>query len=735
MSRRTRLHRTRKSNTAIRVIFGGIAMLVALTVLLTGVGAAAAFSMFSGWLVDLPDLDDPTAFSVAQATKVYSADNKLIANLYLENRQVVDLDEISPYMQHALVAVEDERFYQHNGFDAVGIVRAFMTNLVAGGVSEGASTITQQYIRNTILADERYDISYRRKVREAYLAYELEQRMSKDEVLSMYLNTVYFGEGAYGAESAALTFFSKHASELTIAEAALLAGLVQSPSNLSPYDNAEGAVSRRQWVLSKMHEQGYITDEEYEAAKVEELSLGRAAQLDKSGVYSAPYFVAHVKKLLQDEYGTGLVFQGGLTVYTTLDTTTQDQAEAACRKIMNKDSDPDYALVAIEPESGKIKAMVGGRDWDTNKFNFATQAKRQPGSSFKMFTLVTALKQGMPPTRKIDSSSPAVIQTGGTPWRVTGGSKGYITLKQATVGSVNAAFARLIAEMGAEPVVETAHDMGITTDIEPYLSITLGSQEVTPLEMTASYATLANEGRHIPPVAIEKVLDSSGETIFEADHTGTQAISASVAYATTQILKGVISGGTATRANIGRPAAGKTGTTQDYRDAWFCGYTPQLACAVWMGYTPEKPMRNVHGITVFGGTFPAMIWAEFMKNALADTPKTDFKSAPAPKYTWKSEWDVPDIAVPDVKDMKQADAEKVITEAKLEAAFTSAYSPTVEAGRVISQSPAAGTKVKPAEVVTCVVSKGIDPSTPPEPVEPPEPDPTSTVPPTSTPTP
>jgi 1A family penicillin-binding protein len=718
----------KKPHTAVRLIVGGTAAMLAVTVLFTSIGVAGAFAMVGGWLTDLPSLDDPNAFKVAQATKIYSADDRLIANLYMENRQVVDLDGISPYLQHAIVAVEDERFYTHNGFDTVGIVRAFVTNLAAGGVEEGASTITQQYIRATVLAGERYDISYRRKAREAYLAYQLEQRMSKDEVLAMYLNTVYFGEGAYGAEAASLAYFNKHASELTIAEAALVAGVVNSPSTLSPYDNPEGAVSRRQWVLSKMHEQAYITDDEYEAAKVEDLHLDRAPQLDEQGVYAAPYFVAHVKKLLQDEYGTSLVFQGGLKVYTTLDTAMQDQAEAACRKIMNKGSDPDYALVAIEPTTGKVKALVGGRDWDTNKFNFATQAKRQPGSSFKMFTLVTALKQGMPPTRKIDSSSPAIIPTGGKPWKVTGGGKGYITLQQATVGSVNAAFARLIAEMGAEPVVETAHDMGITSDVQPFLSITLGSQEVTPLEMASAYSTLGNEGTHMPPVAIDRIVDSHGDTIYQAEYKGTEAISPSVAYAATQILKGVISGGTARRANIGRPAAGKTGTTQDYRDAWFCGYTPQLACSVWMGYTPERPMRNVHGITVFGGTFPAMIWAEFMKSALANEPKLDFKSAPAPSYTWKKEWDIPEIDVPDVTGMTQAAAQGVLTEAKLEVTVGQGYSSIVPAGRVISQTPAGGTKAKPADVVVIIVSRGPDPNAPP-----PSPDPTGTVPPTRTP--
>lgn len=692
--------------------------LVVVTLLLSGAGVAVGLGVMSDWLTGLPSVDDPTAFDVAQTTRIYSADGVLLANLYLENRQVVTLDQISPDLLHAVVAVEDERFYQHHGVDFAGIVRAAVTKITTGR-TEGASTLTQQYIRNTVLAEERFEISLKRKAREAYLALQLEQRYDKDEILSMYINTVYYGDGAYGAESAALTFFNKHANELTIAEAALIAGLPQAPSRLSPYTNPEGAVARRQWVLSKMHEQGYIDDSEYEAAKVEPLALGRSPQIEAQGIYSAPYFVAHVKKLLQDEYGTSLVFKGGLTVYTTLDTRLQTYAEEAVRGVLDQPDDPDAALVAIEPSTGYIKALVGGRDWQNNKFNYATQAKRQPGSSFKVFTLVTALEQGMPPSRLLNSASPAEIPTPTGVWNVGnaegGGGRGFITLQAATVGSVNTAFARLIAEMGAEKVALTARRMGIESEIKPYLSITLGSQEVTPLEMASAFGTLAADGKHYPHTAITRVVDSKGETVFEASPTGEQVISHSIAYAATQILKGVITGGTATRANIGRPAAGKTGTTQDYRDAWFVGYTPQLAASVWMGYTPEQPMRNVHGRKVFGGTFAAPIWHDFMERALADQPVLDFNAAAAPAYTWKDEWD-PSAVVPAIIGMTpEAAVAALAAEGIAGYEIAPTYSDTVPPGMVCLQNPVAETKINPMTgLVTIGVSLGSAPVVLPE---------------------
>lgn len=733
MSRRSRLRRQKHPRTALKVITGAIVLTLVSTLALSGTGVALGLGVASGWLEGLPDIDDPTAFSVAQTTKIYSADGVLLANLYLENRQVVTLDQISPHLLNAVVAVEDERFYQHDGVDFPGVVRAAVTNLTTGR-TEGASTLTMQYIRNTILADdpERFQTSYRRKAREAVLALELEQKYSKDEILGMYINTVYYGEGAYGAEAAALTFFNKHASELTVAESALIAGLPQRPSKLSPYSNPDAAVARRQWVLSKMFEQGYITSAEYEAAKVESLALGKSPTLDEQGVYAAPYFVAHVKKLLQDEYGTSLVFKGGLTVYTTLDTTMQTYAEQAVAGVLDRPDDPDCALVAVDPTTGYVKALVGGRNWDVNKFNFATQARRQPGSSFKIFTLVTALEQGMPPTRKLDSSSPATIATGGRPWKVGnaegGGGRGYITLQQATVGSVNTAFARLIAEMGAEKVVDTAHRMGIESDIQPFLSITLGSQEVTPIEMASAFGTLAADGVHYPHTSITKIVDSQGQTIFEYTPAGEQAISHSIAYAATSIMKGVITSGTATRANIGRPAAGKTGTTQDYRDAWFVGYTPQLVCSVWMGFTPERPMRSVHGRRVFGGTFPAPIWHDFMIKALANQPVLDFNPAPAPDYTWKKEWDIPSETVPSLIGMSQAQAiDALIAAGFKNYQITSTYSNTIAPGLVAEQAPGPGGTANPdKDVVTIAISNGPSPVAPP--AEPPPSEPTTPTP-------
>lgn len=730
MSARARDHR-RKKNVGPRLFAAGCALVILVGIVLAIGGVASGAALIDSWVADLPDISDPTVFTVPQTTRIYSADEKLLANLFLENRQVVGIDKISPYLLEAVVAVEDERFYQHKGVDFPGLVRAVITN-AATGRREGASTLTQQFIRNTVLADERFEITYRRKVREAWLAMELERQHSKDEILSMYLNTVYFGEGAYGAESAALTFFGKHVADLTVAEAALLAGLPQQPSRLSPYTNLAGAIGRRQWVLSRMLENGVITQAEYEAAKVEQPKLQRAPELAEQGVYSAPYFVAHVKKLLQDEYGTGLVFKGGLRVYTTLDTTLQTYAEKAVTGVLNRPGDPDAALVAIDPRNGYVRALVGGRDWKTNKFNFATQAKRQSGSSFKVFTLVTALESGMPPHRRIDSSVPATIKTGSKPWIVHnaegGGGKGYITLQQATVGSVNTAFARLAKELGGEAIAKTAKRMGITSKLQPVLSITLGTQGVSPLEMASAFGTLANEGRHFAPIAITKVVDANGETIFEAKPEGEQAIDPRIAYAATSILKGVISGGTATRARIGRPAAGKTGTTQDYRDAWFVGYTPQLVASVWMGYTPERPMNNVHGRRAFGGTFAAPIWHDFMIQALKNEKVLDFKSAAKPKYTWKKAWDIPNLKAPKLVGMTEAAAKKAMGAlAKVNETYalsiSHAYSGSVASGIVISQSPAAGVSIKAGATITIVVSKGKDPNPPP----PPPPDTTGTV--------
>ncbi|HET6498785.1 MAG TPA: PBP1A family penicillin-binding protein [Coriobacteriia bacterium] len=729
-SRRRRIRRSHRgrSGTTLRV---ALALAAGLVLALVS-GVAVAYGVIATWLADLPDYESETAFEIAETTRVYSADGVLLARLYLENRTVVQLSTVATDLVDAVVAVEDERFFAHDGVDIPGVMRAAVTNVLAGSMEEGASTITQQFIRNTVLREARTEITLARKVREAYLARELEKRKSKEEILELYLNTVYFGEGAHGAQAASQTFFSKDASDLTLAEAALLAGLPQQPSRLSPYRNPEGAERRRNHVLARMLANGHITAEEYETARAAPVELKRAPEpLD--GIYAAHYFVAHVKKLLQQEYDSAVVFGGGLEVHTTIDMGMQAAAEQAVFDALPAAGDPDAALVALDPRNGHIKAMVGGDDFATNKFNLATQGRRQPGSAFKTFVLVAALEAGMPPWRYVDSSSPARIPS--TPvWDVSnseGRGRGFITLDSATRSSVNTVFARLIWELnddessGAQKVAEVARRMGIVSDVPAYPSIALGTQNVTPLEMASAHGTLATNGLHHDPVAITKIVDRHGETVFEAKGPApSRALDAEIAYAATEVLEGVISGGTARRANIGRPAAGKTGTSQNHRDAWFVGYTPDLVTSVWVGYyQEEKPMTNVRGRRGFGGTLAAPIWAEFMREALDGKPRLVFERADRPEYTFRQP--PVTIEVPSLAGMTLSEARVALEETPFTIAASEVFHDTVPAGTIVAQTPAGGAGARPNSVVTVQVSKGPQPTAPPPvappPVEPPPP--------------
>jgi 1A family penicillin-binding protein len=640
-SRRERLKRKRHQRATAGVISMRIAAVaVAAAVVLVVGTTATAFAVVDKWLQGLPSMNDPAVFAMAQPTRIYAANGKLLANLYLENREVVGLDKMSPSFVHGVIAVEDERFYTHQGWDPQGVLRAVLIDISRGSSSQGASTITQQYVRNTVLAAEKTQRSAQRKVREMYLANELEKRYTKNQILNMYLNTVYFGEGAYGAEAAALTYFGKHNKDLTLGEAAILAGLPQSPSRLSPYENIKGARARQVEVLQRMVKNGYITQAQARHAAAARISLHRGSTAQ--GIYQAAYFVDYVKRYLQDKYGTGVVYKGGLKVYTTLDLKTQAQAEQSVKAVLNQHGDPDAAVVAIDPQTGYIKAMVGGSNYKKSKFNLATQSKRQPGSAFKAFVLATALDERIPPYRAIDSGSPAVIPETPKDWVVNnseGTGSGNMPIDQATWHSVNVVFARLIHEMGARRVRDMANAMGIKTHLPKLDSIALGSIGVTPLEMASAYGTLANQGVQNDPIAVTKIVGPDGKVLYIGRPTRKRVLSREVAYAETKILEGVISQGTGTAADIGRPAAGKTGTTTNYRDAWFVGYTPQLVTSVWVGYAAtEQPMTDIHGIKVYGGTFPAEIWKTFMDSALADLPSADFKSAPDPKYTWNDNW-------------------------------------------------------------------------------------------------
>ena len=638
MSRRSRERRNRR--TPASSIFLRVAgVLLGVVLLMSAVGAATAVAAVNTWLKGLPDYTNPKAFEIAQPTKIFSADGKLLAKLYLQNREVVPMSQMSTDVVHGVIAVEDERYYQHGGVDPVGIVRALFSTI--SGNRQGASTITQQYIRNTILLDERTDMTLARKVREAYLANEVQKTLSKDQILENYLNTVYFGEGAYGVEAASRTFFSKSSKDLTLPEAALIAGLVQSPSRLDPYVNPARAIARRKEVLYRMLYNKYITQVAYDQAVAAPLALKREAQpLD--GIYAAPYYVSYVKKLLQQQFSEGVVFNGGLTVRTTLDTRLQDMADAVATKKYNGSKDPMVAMVAIDPRNGYVKAMVGGRNYAKNKFNFATQGYRQPGSSFKAFVLVNALQQGMPPDFKVDSNAPVTIPSKPTPWTVSnneGTGKGMMSLETATWESVNSVYARVAWALGIKNVAHTANAMGITTHLPNYPSIALGAVNCTPFEMASAYGTLATGGVHYDPIAITSVTDSNGQTIFSAQPHGKQVIKSSVAYAATQVLEGVLTEGTAKASSIGRPAAGKTGTSQSNRDLWFVGYTPQLVTSVWVGYPLERTVV-IDGKTAFGATAAAPLWASFMKRALAGQAAREFASAPAPNYD-AGKFDIP----------------------------------------------------------------------------------------------
>lgn len=618
----------RKKRVASRAKRTGLLRFLALFLLILVFLVWIGIRQITAALKDMPKLSLGKPIESAQTSKIFASDGTLLADFFVEqNRVLIPLSDISLHLQHAVVAIEDERFYEHQGVDLRAIARAVYINLKSGRVVEGGSTISQQYVKNSFVTPEK---TMSRKIKEALLAYRLEQTFSKKKILEKYLNTIYFGQSVYGTQTAAQFYFSKDAKDLTLDESAFLAGLIRSPNYYSPLTNPQKALVRRNTVLRRMADLGFITKEEAEAAMPLPLKISPPRQK----VTAAPYFVEYIKQGLIDKYGANMVFKGGLRVYTTLDPKMQQAAEEAIAKVLDKPDDPSASLVAIEPRTGYIRALVGGKDFNVQKFNLAVQGHRQAGSAFKTFVLTSAVDQGISPT-KVYQSSPITIKLPAKDWEVhnyTEGSGGPpMTVRSGTIHSVNAVYARLVMDVGAENVVEMAKKMGIETPLDPFPAIALGGLRigVTPLEMASAYATLANQGTYVKPTAVIKITDATGKLLFKAKRKEKQAMDSSVAYIVTDILQDVVRSGTGTRANIGRPTAGKTGTTQNYRDAWFVGYTPDLAASVWVGHPQGQiSMTRVHGIRVAGGTFPAQIWARFMHRALEDTPPSDF---PVPK--------------------------------------------------------------------------------------------------------
>lgn len=596
--------------------------LLALAVLgVVAVGSLALLvSSVRSTLPDLVVLYQPPS----QATRVYAANGEVIASLYRENRVYVPLRQIPLVLQQAVVAIEDERFYQHRGVDVRGVLRATWRNLTRQAVVEGGSTITQQLARSLFLSPRR---TLDRKLQEMVLAVEIERRLTKEEILERYLNQVYFGNGAYGVEMAARLFFSKRARDLTLPEAALLAGVIQAPSRYSPFDNFPAAKRRQELVLDRMAELGYITRQQAEAAKATPLRLSPGPTNAGLVGVRAPYFVSYILPFLVERYGEDAVYTGGLQVYTTLDPRLQALAQQVVTQGVQQARRAGLrvtqgALVAVEPRSGRILAMVGGVDFRHSQFNRAWQARRQPGSAFKPFIYTAALEHGVSPDRVLLDAPVEYRIAGWGYWRpknYDGTYWGPVTLRTALEHSRNIPAIRLLAELGPQTVIDTARRMGIRSPLQPNLSLALGTSEVTPLEMAAAFATLAAGGVYAEPLAVTRVLDSKGRLLDEFHPRRQLALRPEIAYLMTDILRGVILRGTGRAADVGRPAAGKTGTTDDYRNAWFVGYTPQLAVAVWVGNDDNSPTNRV-----VGGSVPARLWARFVKRALAGTSPADF---------------------------------------------------------------------------------------------------------------
>lgn len=625
-----------------------------------------------------PPMLDPASLEVdlPQTSKIFAADGTRIRAFHGEqNRTVVPLGRIPAHLRNAVIAIEDERFYEHGGVDIQAVARAALTNIRRGAVEQGGSTITQQYVKETIIAPGRQAASesLERKIEEAALARQLEKRMSKREILERYLNTIYFGNGAYGVQAAARTYFRKPARKVTLREAALLAAMIKSPTHFNPYRNKKEASARRDLVLTKMARLGLADWER--VRKAEERPLGVADR--RSRRYQAPYFVDYVQRLLTfhprfDLLGktprqrTKRLFTGGLRIYTTIDLEAQRKADRAVASVLTQGGDPHAALVAIDPRNGHIKAMTGGRDFFArpkddrySKVNLAVVGEprlgrggrerrapgtgRQAGSAFKTFALAAAVDQGITLSESYKAPSCMTFEgeNAGGDWNVCNynqASFGSLTLYEATLRSVNVVFAQLILETGAPAAVRLARDLGIRTDLLGVPSAALGTNPVNALGMATAYGGLATGGVHHPPVAITKIVDhDTGKVLYRDESRGKRVLDAGVARLVTDVLEDVITSGTGTAAQIGRPAAGKTGTAQEYRDAWFAGYTPQLATAVWIGYPQASiSMRDYCGtadrrtciptrITVTGGSWPAQIWARFMIAALAGKPVKDFE--------------------------------------------------------------------------------------------------------------
>ena len=696
--------------------------------------------------VGLPRLSSLEEYKAAQNSKVFAADGTLLCELHGDqNREIVALEKMPDALRDAVIAIEDADFYKHKGIDLKAVVRALWANVVKGTVVEGGSTITQQYVKNAYVGTDR---NLWRKVQEGYLAYELEMKYSKNKILELYLNDVYFGQSCYGIFTAARKYLGKLPQDLTIAECAMLAGVIQSPSYYDPNIRPQEVQARRNLVLTKMLKKSYITEEEFDAALHEQMNI-----IPPGTIFipkRAPYFSDYITERVKQEYGEHVAYRGGLRIYTTIDLRLQDLAEEVLAQSVNLSSGPDAAIVCIDPRTGYIKAMVGGKNYAASQFNVAADGHRQAGSSFKVFVLSRAMADGMSLNDTYDSSSPKIIMLpDGQKWTVhnySRGGGGSTSITSATIRSVNVVYAQLIMDVGPARTADMAMKMGIRSPVEANPAIALGGLHigVTPLDMASAYGTLANNGVHAVPRSIFKVTDANGNVMTEHKPETSTILDPEVAAKINGVLQEVVSSGTGTGARIGRPQAGKTGTTEDHADAWFVGYTPDLVTAVWVGY----PQGRISMGGMCGGDLPASIWRKFMSQALEGVPPTAFAETEESTsgsertevdYVWVNLCDesgllatancphthserfsrgqeptahcnihnTPDAGtVPNVVGMSSTAAQSTLSGAGYQVTTVEQPS-TKSAGTVISQTPAGGTTYTMGGTVTIVVSSGV----------------------------
>jgi penicillin-binding protein 1A len=598
------------------LLYGGVAGLFLALGGLFGIFLLAKFG-------DFPSIDSAAAYRPSVSSKIYDRNNKVVGEIFLERRTVVPYETIPKHVVNAFVAAEDANFFRHRGVDYLAIARAVVKDVLHRGYAQGASTITQQAVRNLFLTQEK---SIKRKVKELILAWRIEKSHTKEEILYLYLNQIYLGEGAYGVEAAARTWFGKGVAELDVAEGALLAGLAQAPNRYNPRTKLDLAKNRQRYVLRRMAETGLLDQGESERAFAEALKIAPPSTFRSK----AAYFLEYVRNYLQEKYGSDALYKDQLDIYTTIDGRLQEAATDALTSWIAeleaswKKTGLEGAVIALDPKTGGVLAMVGGVDFARSQFNRAIQAKRQPGSAFKTFVYAAALDKGRTVVSTVDDSPVEFEGANEGKWKprnYDGSFLGPVTLLEAIAQSRNLATVRLLSEIGVDSAIEMARAAGIRSNIERNLSIALGSPDVSPLEMANAYATFADLGDRAVPFFIREVRDGSGKVLEHTEPEVTRTVAPETAYLTTRLLQEVIRSGTAASARRLSPnIAGKTGTTNDATDAWFVGYSPDISAAVWVGFDQPAPLGN----HVSAAQVALPVWTRFMGRALGVVGNREF---------------------------------------------------------------------------------------------------------------